>query len=686
MNSVQLFVLPHEDYSNPFYQSLDYLELDLYNVDPIVINKSIQDLDSPVDNASNFTKTFKVPHTAKNGKFFDMVFNVNSLDFDVTKKSLAYINVNGFNFMSGDIRLINIYKNDKEGTIEYEILFMGETGSFSGAIGPKKLLDLNLTGYAHQLNFYNVVDSWDGNLFNGDILYPLVEYGYTYDQATGASAGKIPDQSTLSFYDNEISTKGFTDISNPLALNQFKPAIKLKVIWDKIFEEANFKYESDFLTSFFDKTYLIATKDASPTLENDQLLSVYDATTEYNGLVSLSGPGDNTKLEFLTVENENPNFSTTDYTYTAQLTSNDYTIRIALDMLADYQSGITGLTGITLLLSINGGTDTAIGSGTINPAIGGGVLTANGNSYIETTISLNLGDVVTFKVYGSAWNYSTLSVVGGYLTIDEPLWIIPSSFIPKDFTQLDFIKSITTKFKLIWEPVTNVKNKFSIEPWINWIKSGEQKNWTDELDEDFDLKIEPQFQSQKRKITFKDADDSDMYNKNFKDVYKKTFGELNIDSDIEIIKGEKKIETSFAPIPLAPIGNYNGFLIPHFAKDSLSKREPITIKPRIFYYNGLQDSGITYYISTDSGLSLGYSQYPLISNFSNYPFDSSSFDLNFQNTKQYWKAIELGFSGRTGKTAYTKYWKAWYESTYNSQSRIMEATFNLDYKDISNLN
>jgi len=199
-----------------------YKEIDLYTQEPIKLTKSVLSVDDITQNKSSFSRTFRVPHTSTNGVFFKSVFNVNSIDFDATQRTAAYILVDGSTFDWGNIQLMAIYRNDSTGKIEYEITFLGSTSAFATEVGPRDMSTINLSDLSHELTYQNITASWQPGgtgLLNGDIVYPLAEYGYTY-------TGSVPDQSTLSVFGGTGSTKGFTVSANPLSREQFRPAIR----------------------------------------------------------------------------------------------------------------------------------------------------------------------------------------------------------------------------------------------------------------------------------------------------------------------------------------------------------------------------------------------------------------------------------------------------------------------------
>ena len=209
-----------------------YQRIDLYAAEPIKLTLSVANIVDPLAANSIFSRTFKVPHTSVNGPFFKAAFNVNATDFDASKKSDAYINDNGVFFSVGNIRLSAIYVNEKTNNVEYEINYYGETSDFGSKIGGGFLSQVNLSAYNHALSYNNVVNSWSGGLLGGDVVYPLIEWGYNYN-----SAG-VPNQGTL-------SVGGVRSFTGPTAANavnftQLKPVLKAKCLWDAIFEETGY--------------------------------------------------------------------------------------------------------------------------------------------------------------------------------------------------------------------------------------------------------------------------------------------------------------------------------------------------------------------------------------------------------------------------------------------------------------
>jgi len=671
-----------------------YTELDLLQSDPIRISDAVSDLEDPTATPSAFSQTFRVPNTSVNGGYFKVAFNVNSEDYDPTIKADAYINIDGLYFMSGSIRLSNIITDILNNKVEYEIQFVGETRTFGGSIEGKYLADLNFNVYSHSVSRVNIMNSWNAGtnspnqLFNGDVLYPLCEWGYDYDPATNQ-----PINTTVSVYNGTTSTRGFTNSSFPLSLFQWKPFLRARVIWDQIFEEAGYTYTSNFIQddngSFFSKIYYTSTEVDSPT---SILTPPLTNTISTSYFVSVN-PGAATPL----VYNTNPVIQdsynaydpvTGNYTLPFNVSSINFGCQVGFN----YRT-VAGRTSGTLVFSLSrvrNGVVSLISSATrtVTASVPNNQATAVLN-FTLTGGSQIAGDLFFLTIFPGVNHFLSLTVAAGNLTINfAGIQITPSLMFPNDqYTQRDFIKGITNKFNLIWEVDPNNPRNFFIEPWVDWIARGRQYDWSYKLDQNVPVSVEPLFVSQSRKLIFKDSRETDLYNFSFEQANKKVFGQLNLDSNIELITGEKTIETFFAPVPLAPIGNSNSFLVPHFAKDTETQRQPIQVKPRLVFYNGLVSAPTTWYMADEFGVASPETQYPLVSSFDSYPFTDTSFDLNWINSPQFWTVADnpgVG-TGQTGITNYSTFWQKWFEAYYSPFSRIMTASFIVNNVDIKNL-
>jgi hypothetical protein len=751
----QLFVRKYDDVNDPYAWVL----LDLYDTDPIKMNLRTQDVMDPTITAASYSQSFRIPHSSINGKFFKQAFNVNQTLFDPGVKVQAYINNEGQLWMMGVIQLMNVYRTDATSKIEYEISFVSEVSDFAtqiglspvGATGANQggfLTDLNLSDYNHELNYANITLSWTqgfgGNYGEpGDIIYPLCEWGYSY---TGSGTGSFPTIPTMATTGTVGATgsKPFCSPSFPLFQGQMKPALRVKAIWDAIFERTEYTYESEFIQGLdyinpggvtgssygdeFKDLYIISDKYARATLYDAGFTGGTGAVSNVNAQLTTNAYYQYTnyaqRIGYL--------YAAFDFASNFNISSQVFTISVPgtyqFTLTADYQWDSTSPpTGIeTFIFSLS--------------TVGGGSNYASGVDFFSATSlsgNINVSAVYTFAAGDTIQFYS--NVVGPYFanssvlfydlkinTTQTPTSVLDiTTILPDNIKQIDFIRSINERFKLVFEPSKIKPKHFIITPWKDWIKQGTTKDWTDKLDDKKDYKLTPLFQSQPRFTTYKDQEDSDFVNYNYQQATKQVYGQLNQDSQIEIIKGTKDVQGIFATLPLAPIGYGPGaseadvlaaetFLIPHIAKntpvnDGPTKREPLQPKLRLAWYNqlcGVTGPGSTvsksWYLQDDTGAAQIQTQVPLMSAYYPNPWSNQNFLLDWNNSQVNWNnSLTNNPNGFSNETNFQRFWGDWYDATYGQiievpspnggtmqirdYAYIFEGEFVLDYSDIVDL-
>lgn len=679
--------------------STQYQLLDLFQAEPIKLTLSVANIIDPLAANSVFSRTFRVPHTANNAPFFKAAFNVNSTNFDASKKADAYINDNGVFFSVGNIRLSSIFVNEETNNIEYEINYYGETSDFGSKIGGGFLNQVDLSQYNHALTYGNVSNSWNGALLNGNVVYPLIEWGYLYNSSGVPSDPSLPEQGTLSkggvrsFIFNTANTTKCIDYK------QLKPTLKAKALWDAIFDESGYTYESTFLETdnLFTNLYVVADDIARNSVNANLEFSANDSYD--SNILGANGPtsfvGAPAILMNFTTELYDPSnsYNEATSTYTAQAAG------ITTFEVSGYLEGIwPGFNTSAVLFSIED-VNTGMGLGSTSPVF---VVPSNYTNFTKTlTATLQVGQQVRLRAtclntVGSNTAYIQFSGCTFGVT-SAPNIVSMSSFMPANIRKIDFMRSIINRFRLVFVPSKEKEKHFEITPWKDWILGGSTRDWTSKLDGSKDMKITPLFYGQDRLQVFKDQEDADFVNYNYQLDYKQTYGQKNLDSNNELIKGTKTYMDQFAPLPLYPIGGVDptdveyGFLIPHIAKDTNTERQPIQPKLRLGYYNGLQpaplDTGLSWWIFTGSGLPIPKTNYPLMSQFSTWPVTSNTYDLNWENEPPTYDTTQSGLSlNQTNYDTFNVFWKTWYDTTFDPYSRIVEANFVLGYDDIIDLN
>jgi hypothetical protein len=670
--------------------------LQLSEASPMKLNLSVASLDA-FSPTSYYSQTFRIPGQGTNGKFFEDVYSVNGYSFDASKAAQAWINNEGFLFSIGNLNLNAVYLNERTDKIEYEVYFLGDTSDFSASVGSAYMNSIDTTDLNHELTYDNVVSSWGATagatsgFKDGNVLYPLCEWGYTYD------SNNFPTQNTLSigFAKGATGLAGASFTLGPtagLSLRQFKPAVRIKWLWDKIFSTAGYTYTSEFLESdLFDGLYMVSDSLAQPeqteltalckvsnngrfSLNRGQTARIIYPTTISNPSLSF----DIANSEFVTPVSGLYGFSTQGVA--VSLGIQQAIIRVDLvsnlqGVLATYSAGTPSTSPFRLFWTLS------------LPSV---VLTA--------------GEKISVNMTCLAGSPSSVALFENIFqcTLAQPQ-VLVNSFLPPEGTlkNIDFIKGITKMFNLVFIPGRDQAKTFQIEPWVDWIRLGGTKDWTQFLDGSADTEQHAPFLEQPRIQQFTGLDDADFQNLSYQQQFKRNFMFHEFDSGINLVKGTKQTIIPFAPSPLQSIPFRPSttprpdWVFPTLAKllpgdpteNKAGKVQPIQPKPRIFFYNGLQDNPVDWYLNTSlspGATGQAQSKYPLVSNYQSFPPDTFTLDLTFQSKRPLWSPLS-SYTGQTGVNLYTNYWSDYIDWIYDPYNRKKTVSMRLDPYDIETL-
>ena len=293
--------------------------------------------------------------------------------------------------------------------------------------------------------------------------------------------------------------------------------------------------------------------------------------------------------------------------------------------------------------------------------------------------------------------------------------------IDPEITQKDFLKDIIQRFNLIISSDANDEGNLIIEPYNDFIGSGEIKYWTDKLDLSKEIVVKDTTSLQKKTVKLSDQEDVDLYNKSIKERYPEVnvFGHLKID-DIgnDFATGEFKNQSIFSPFINSQVyqddNEQNGTFLSNMTvqyefsyeeKDGVFENSKKVTKPKLFYYNGsptnvIDTTGntVTYYLhnAAPSVTAYSFTQYPVCTPFDITPTANGSYTLTTANKSLYWNATPplvgnltiFNYTNDLGNwfnnTLYGYYWKPYLDNIYSSNARIMECHLNLDEVDIFN--
>ena len=226
-------------------------EVELYKDESITLTQSIQDIMDIEKVFTDYSKTFNVPASKTNNKFFKHFYNYHIDGFDARRKKNAELHLNYKPFKKGKIKLEGSQlKNNEPHT--YKLTFFGNTTTLKDLIAEDQLGNLTLLDtFNFTYNDTNIeaymADGIDGYIGGTDeienaIVIPLITHTdrLIYD-SSDTSAG------TNNLYYNVLDTN-----VHGVNFGQLKPAIRLYAIIKAIEK----KYEIEFSNDFFNTSNL----------------------------------------------------------------------------------------------------------------------------------------------------------------------------------------------------------------------------------------------------------------------------------------------------------------------------------------------------------------------------------------------------------------------------------------------
>ena len=559
--------------------------LDQFSDEDIKVSNNILELFDLGEIPGTYTQQITLPGTKVNNAFFEQYFDISVYEpdlFNTNQVVEAYLDFDAFYLVNGYLQLNKVNVIQNKFVDSYEVTLFGIISNFSIDTRTSFLTDLSsLSAYNHTSSMANITSSWAGGLFNGDIVYPMIEYG---NDAT--------DQPN--FYFSQVSFLGIDDNESAIVVSDYKPAIRIKKVWDAIFNEFGYTYTGSFWNeSWLDNVYM--------PLNNNKQVPVYNPSidTYYQWRLTNTSGSAYTLAQYdsSSAANFRMNSKVYDYNNATSLAGNSFI----------FESPITSKYDVKLDLAfkvISG----SFGAGSGMPAfyidyISGSTVTntqvlARLNTYLGTvaqsrtqvvTEVFNIKDYLfqtppldpgtyTFRLYQLPQNATNYQLqinpdVNNQCAIEFWRCRQAADFkvldVPSNMPQgtsgirvIDFIRSIQKKFNLIIYPDKQNPNQFVIETFNNWYKQGQIKDFNRYINLQDTVSYTPANQLAYKQVRYSDAEDTDYITTLFKRTNNRVYGESNFyDSGSYYSQGKLEVISDVignGPLTLVPGTSFTG--------------------------------------------------------------------------------------------------------------------------------
>jgi len=549
-------------------------QLDLFQDEDYILSNNVTGLFDIGLLPSDFTRQITLPGTKVNNAFFQHCYDIsidNPLTFATNQKVPAYFEFDSVYLSNGYLQLnkVNIIAN--KFIDSYEITIYGTLSSFGRDINRLFLNDLSsLQRYNHTSSYDNIVASWSGSLFNGDIVYPMADYGagWTFN-TTGDITGLNSNEGAMNVQD-------------------FKPAIRVKAVWDAIFEETGYTYTSSFWNqSWLNDVYMICNTALKYPEYNDVDLETY-GVMKISAIPSSSGvPGNTnlnlpdstvTQLPWLNVQSDPQGFVGTNSSYRVEKNTR---LQGILNLSLNVSGAVNNMPSFWRLHYWPTGSIPASGSYTT---------LSNFNTYFDQVAQSRNGSVN--QTYDLSTSFYTSVLPTGsyyfglyqskYFTSDAPTVTIDPANNPKSFLNvtkvnqaadgkvidipsnmpygttgirlIDFITSIQKKYNLVIYPNKTKLNEFIVETFNNWYNVGEVKDFNKYVNLDKNIEVIFANNLAVNKLSFADVLDTDYIAQQFYKGANREYGKTYYnDTTNYYSQGELNVKTTFGNGPLLQI-------------------------------------------------------------------------------------------------------------------------------------
>ena len=668
-------------------------------------NYSIADVRDPNKRSTEYSKTIQCPSTPSNDELFGNIWDVNisnqynaadlnvEVNFNPNKKAEARVIADGVEVMVGVVQLRTI--TIVNGKYDYEVVFIGKLKNVFSALGDSQLNDVDDDGLPlidfsnldHELQETVIQSSWNNT---SGYTYPLIDYGQSFDY----------DAQGKRIYDVE----------------DFRPAVFLKDVVDKIFAYAGFTYTSTFFNAspfvnlvvpWFKESFILTDDQIADREFTAESTTDYDFWTETPTVETINAVDYNIfRLEFDDLNDPNNLWNDTLYEYSP---SNIGYYQMYVDLNLTFTRIATGGSVGVLPCSIvvkrlSNAVESIVDTIAVDielPSTGVGSAETTNISWSSGQELMFVGDDIWFEIFFEKTQFDLVDSLAEFdfdldsgstafnkvseQQIFEGSTVYMNNFVP-DIGMADLLLSVFKMFNLYVTVDKTDETNLLIETRDDYYAGGITRDWNKKLARDKKVTIKPLGSLTAKEYIYTYSEDEDYYNARYQDNRGHAYGRRRIDMDNDFLNNTRKIEIDFAPTPLVN-DDVTSRIIPKIYDEDIEEgAKPVDIETRVLYFNPFRTSNPKWIFRYNGGNdSDEWGTYPYAGHL-NDPI-APTLDLNFGIPNQ----LFYSANGYTGTLQYTNanlfnvYHRAYLDEITDKDSKVLKGEFYLTAFDIDKL-
>jgi hypothetical protein len=618
---------------------------------------ALDDIKSFANRSTSFSKTIVLPGTSNNHLLFGHVFDISvetdhnpllsniGYNFNAAKSARCLIFQDNIQTFKGTVRLLEIVKIHD--TVEYEVALHGEIAGLNVALSDGLLEDLDFSAYDHTYNHTNIIASWD-NIPGSGYYYPTIDHG------------------------------GYSTDKHNWNIRTFRPALYVKEYLDKMFEAANFRYQSDLFNTDRFKGLIIP--------YNRKILTSF-AQFSFQGsgvansqpMIDLTVGKTMESIVFTTVTTSvfDPPDAANRYYYNGSIPA---TYRVKGTVTGKYTDPYGELSEL-YVEDVNGRQNVYSGMGTDVPFTYNFDFTKtfNPGDYFELRFITYTMSTDPLACYGTILTATTTMTpeAGAGVEISPGGTVVMNDCIPRNIRQIDILVSIVRLFNLyVYEDQFDSRLIY-FKPYVDFYESEGAVDWTYKLNRDKPIRLKPMAELTAKNYDFKYKGDTDYYNDLYKKRYSHGYGDYRFNTEYEFAENNNSFELIFSGTPLVGYTGEDKVYSTIF-KQNNNNEESTDYNIRILQTKKIDVTSWNILNGTTVLAS------PVVYGYAGHFNDPTSptDDLNFGVPYELFYDLA---GGNLTNTQFNVYWSVYMAEVTDKDSKLLQANFYLTPKDIFSL-